>query len=575
MRDGLISLFLGIAALALYSLGQNPEFKGDDSYLYPASFAAITDALHSLDFSSVTAFGTSLFQLAGWIGCSPRHASIPALFHALFYAACTGLKIPFSLTLLQVPVTAISTATVLLLYRLLRRSLQASRGISVAGALMLMLSPVFTATSRGLATYFLPFAVFSTLLALLAMDALNREGRPRWWMGIALAQVLLSDIIGFVTLPLLLFAVVAAGPDWKKSLGRLCSIPIVTPVIMTVILLVLGNWLAYIKGATTPLMILLGEHGTHLSQGSPTIRSPVFLAECLTLLMGIMLPVLVPVGLLVWWKAGKPLRIGWLTAFGFLGTLVYGMIFYAMTPERVFVKHCYQLYLLLPVLLLILALVRLMHHDIRHGRYAAAGLLTVLLLFEGLACLTYIAKVPASPWNRVFERNSHGTVVRNEGTKAAGYVVRQWIECLWRQNPNQPITLTCNRYDMSFAIFSGLNAEEKGWSFVPEFGPDRPLSQKTNPSLPSELGIAPGKEPDRVYLLDLGGRSGLLRHIIRSSSPGITQVQVFVRPPTGSFTPPLPPGELNLEALEARYDRDYNRYSDYFPRRFARGSAAK
>ncbi|MEI8121203.1 MAG: hypothetical protein WCI20_04070 [bacterium] len=575
VRDGLICLILGLTAFALYTLGRNPEFRGDDDYLYPASFALITDALHDLDFSSVTAFGTSLYQLAGVVACSPRHAPLPALLHAAFYAVCTEIQAPFSLSLLHLPVGVISAASVLLLYGLLRRNLQASPGPCVAGALLLMVSPVFTATSRGLATYFLPFAVFSTLLALLAMEAMNRNDRPRWWMGFALAQVVLSDVIWFVTLPLLLVASVTAGPGWRNSLGRLRSAPVAVPVIMTVALLLLGTWLAHTKGLATPLTILLGEHAPRISHGSPAIRSPVFLAECLSLLMGIMLPLLVPAGLLVWWRAGKPGRPGGLTTFGLCGTLAYGTLFYVLSPERVFVKHCYQIYLLLPLVILIMGLVGLLQQRIPPGRRAAAGLLTVLLFFEGLACVTYIWKVPVSPWSRVFERRSSGTVVRNEGTKAAGYVVRRWLECLWRRDPHTPITLASSRYDMSFAIFSGLNAEEKGWVYVPEFGSDRPLVARIRPTLATELGLVPGEDADRVFLIDAGGRAELIRHPIRSGSPGSAQVLVLVRPPEGSFTPPFPPGELNRENLEARYDRDFNRYTDFFPRRFARSPFGK
>lgn len=573
VRNGLLCLLLGTAALAWYSLGRNPEFKGDDDYIYPASFSLITDALQSLDFSSAHAFGTSLFHLAGYSACSPRHAPLPALINAFFYALCDRLQVPFSLALLQFPVAAISAASVMLLFGLLRRSMTASPGRCVTGALLLMLSPIFTAVSRGTATYFLPFAVFSTLLALLALDAANRDDRPRWWLGLALAQVVLSDVIWFVTLPLLLFAFVAASPDRKKSLRRLLSVRVAGPVTVAVLLILLGTWLAYSKGLMTPLLTLLGEHGTKISHGAPAIQSPAFLAECLVLLMGVMLPLLVPAGLLIWWRAGQPFRPGWLPAFGLAGILAYGALFYGISPERSFVKHCYQIYLLLPVILLIMGLADLLQRRVRYGITVATGLLAALLLFETLACVTYIWKVPASPWSQVFKRRSSGTVVRNEGTKAAGYVVRRWLECMWRRNPHQPVALVSSRYDMSFAVFSGLNAGGKGWVFVPEFGPDRPIASRISPALLADPAIAAPGKPDRIYLMDWGGRTELLYYTLRPASPRDATVLVVVRPPDGSSTPPFPPGELSLEDLEARFDREYNRYTDFFPRRLAQGPA--
>ncbi len=571
VRHGLVILLLGTAALAWYSLGRSPEFRGDDDYLYPASFSVITDALQSLDFSSAHAFGTSLFHLAGYTACSPRHAPLPALINAFFYALCDRLHIPFSLALLQFPIAAISAASVMLLFGLLRRSMPASPGWCVAGALLLMLSPIFTAISRGTATYFLPFAVFSTLLALLALDTANRDDGPRWWVGLALAQVVLSDVIWFVTLPLLLFAFVAASPDRKKSRGRLLSVRVAGPVTVAVLLILMGTWLAYSKGLTTPLLTLLGEHGAKISHGAPVIQSPAFLAECLVLLMGVMLPLLVPSGLLIWWRAGRPLRPGWLTVFGLVGILAYGTLFYGISPERNFVKHCYQIYLLLPVILLVMGLADLLQRRFRHGITVAACLLATLLLFESLACVTYIWKVPASPWSNVFARHSSGTVVRNEGTKAAGYVVRRWLECLWRRNPHQPVLLTSSRYDMSFAVFSGLNAGEAGWVFEPEFGPHRPIGARTNPALRPDPGSAAQGQPDRIYLVDLGGQSEPLHYTIRPASPRDATVLIVVRPPDGSLTPPFPPGELSMENLEARFDREYNRYTDFFPRRLAQG----
>lgn len=86
-----------------------------------------------------------------------------------------------------------------------------------------------------------------------------------------------------------------------------------------------------------------------------------------------------------------------------------------------------------------------------------------------------------------------------------------------------------------------------------------------------------------IYLLDLTATlprdtditkltqdpSRLLRYEIRSSSPRNGMAIVYVRPTEGIMSPPIPPGAVNMEQLESRYDREYYRYSDFFPRSLA------
>jgi len=218
----------------------------------------------------------------------------------------------------------------------------------------------------------------------------------------------------------------------------------------------------------------------------------------------------------------------------------------------------------------LVALVGVVQTRFRNGAGWVVGGLAALLVLEGLACAHFVWKVPVSPWGRVFDEPAHAVMTPNQGSKAAGYVVRQWIEAAWRQDPKLPVVVHAGRYTMSFAVFSGLNAGEAGWVFHREFGPDRPLSLRP---LPPILRVPPA--PDSVYLLDVSGKAGsrvvlgdCLRYTIRPASPRNGTAVVYVRPLAG-LAPPVLPGDVEMEALEARYDRDYNRYTDYFPRRLA------
>jgi len=583
-RDWIICLILGSSAILLFCVGRNPEIQGDDDYLYVANFSMITDAILGFDLSSFKTFSANLVNLTGQILCAPRHAPLPSLISAVFYAVCYGFHVPFSLNLLHVPIAAISALSVLLLYGVLRRNKQMSRVLCCAGALLLLLSPLFVNVSRSLAAYFLAFIPFTTLIGLWGLDVLNRnDSHHRWWIGLALAQIILSDVIWFITLPVLLFAFVWAAEDRKQAMIRLLPMKVLGPVLITACLLLLGTWVAYEKGLSTPLLKLLIEHGTRLSNGSPVIMSPPYLAECLSVQMGIALPLLLPLGVVLWWIDGRHRLPGLLIAFGLIGLLIYGMIFYGLTPERIYVKIGYQIYLLLPLIIISIVLMSIIQNRSRRRSFWVAWSITILLFFEILACVNFIWKVPASPFNRIFTEWHHGTFAANQGTKAAGYLVRQWIEAAWRQNPNQPVSVYASRYNMSFAIFSGLNAAEKGWVFIPEFGHNRPIAMLSAQELFSAPQFPAHKSGHLIYLLDLATTlpretdiakltqdpPRLIRYEIRSSSPRNGTAIVYVRPMEGIMKPPIPPGVVNMEQLESFYDRDYYRYSDFFPRSLA------
>ncbi len=581
MRDWIICLLLGFSALMLFCVGRNPEIQGEDDYLYVANFSMITDAILSFDLSSFKSFSESLINLVGQILCAPRHAPLPALISAVFYAVCYGFHVPFSLNLLHVPIAAISALSILLLYGLFRRDEQIGWILCCAGALLLLFSPIFVISSRSLAEYHLAFIPFTTLIGLWGLDVLNRNNTPHWLIGLALAQIVLSDVLWFITLPVLLFAFVWAARDRKQALIRLFSIKVLSPVLITVCMLLLGSWIAYEKGLSTPLLKMLINHVTKLSTGSPIIASPIYFLECLSVQMGIMLPLLLPFGIAVWWIDGrKLLPSSLLTGYGLTGLLIYGIIFYGLTPERSSVKIAYQIYLLLPFVIISIALMGIIRNRFQRGIVWVACCMAIMLFFEILACVNLTWKIPVSPWSHIFTQWHHGTFAPNQGTKAAGYLFRRWIEATWRHNPSQPVTVHTSHYNMSFAIFSGLNVAEKGWVFIREFGHNRPITVFSAPYHQNHQESFQTRDTVQfIYLLDLTSTlpkdtdvtklsqdPRLLHYKIRSSSPRNEMAFFYVLPTEGIISAPIPPGEVNMEQLEARYDREYYRYSDFFPR---------
>lgn len=583
-RDWILCLVLGILAMSLYCLGRNQEFQGDDDYLYAATFSTITEAMVDFDFGGIKEISSGLANLAQQILCAPRHAPLPAVIHGVFYAFCHKLRLPFSADLIHLPTGAMGGLAVSLLYILLRRFTAAGRSLCCGGALLLLLSPVFTMVTRGLSAYHLTFMIASTLLALWGLLAFSRNSIPRVWIGLALAQVVVSDVLWFVTLPTLLAATIWSSRERLQTIRNLSSMKVLGSVGVTVILLLVATFVAYQKGYDTPLATLLTAHGTRINHGSPIIHSPVYLVECLSVLMGVVFPLFLLPGIVLWWLTGRPGRPGLMTSFGLVGILIYGTLFYGLSPERTFIKLCYQTYLLLPFLFIVLALLNRLGSAFPGGSTFAATTLAILLAFETLACVNFIWKIPVSPASEVFSEWLHGAVSPNLGTKAAGYLARRWIEDTWRRNPRQPVTVYASKYNMSFAIFSGLNAEERGWVFMPEFGYNRPITVIPSPTLAPLPQQAVSNIHAMVYLFDFASNPSehepgnmnqlqdttrLLSYTIRSSSPKNGVAIVYVRPPEGYGAPPVPPGDISMEALESLFDCTYNRYSDFFPRRRA------
>ncbi len=577
-KDWIICGLLFLTAFSLYGFWRNVEIQGDDDYLYPANFSLITDAFLNFRAGSVKELTSSIVTLAGQTLCAPRHAPLPAFAHAVFYAISHKCGIPFTINLMHLPSAGVSALSVALLYGLLRRNDPSRRVLSITGALLLLLSPVFTLSSRGMATYHLVFVLCSTLVSLWSLDSLHRNGRPRWWIGIGLAQGVISDVIWFITLPVLLGASIWAASDRKRALSRLASFQVVGPVALTAGTLILGTWLAYRSGISTPLAKLLTDHGTKISKGVPIIMSPSYLLESVPLLMGIAFPIIFIAGLIFWRVSRQRLSWGLLTAFGWIGILVYGTVFYALSPERHWIKLCYQLYLLLPFIAITIALLKMVSNRNAKNPATLSLIIVSLLLFEGLACVNFIWKVRVSPFPCIFEDTEHGTVNPNQGTKAAGYLFRRWAETVWTKSPKQPVIVYASGYNMSFAIFSGINAAEKGGGFYAKFGPGRPIKVLRAPKVLEIAGLQQSKIASYAYVFDLSGSpaesnvadtlvhapSQFLRYTIRPSSSRNAATVVFVRPPEGSL-PPLPQGDYSMAHLESLYDRDYHSYYDFFP----------
>ncbi len=569
-KDLLVALTLGLLAFLLYSIGRNPEFQGDDDYLYLRSFAMAHKALDLFSFAHISQFPSQVITLLKTVLSEARHAPLPLLLNGGFYHIVDILQGRFTMNLLHLPLALCSATTVALFYKILK-SQGSPRLLALSGTLALLVSPLFLMVSRGQATYFLAFIPFSLAIALISLQKINTEKAPSWWHGLGLAQVIGFDVLWFITIPVLLGGFLLVAKHWKKALVRLGSPTVYLPVLSTAIFYIAGTLILASHGLSTPLFTLFTTHAK-VAAWHPVISSPHYAFECLAILMGVSLPLWLMAAAITWIRYIRRRPLSLLTGFAICGILAYGTLFYGLTPEHNFVKNFYQIYLVVPVILMFVSFLTVLQgQQLRQRRWMIIILLGVLTT-ESLAAINYITKINTSPFASIFQDWAHGTNNPDHGTKAAGYVIRRWLNSIWEKSPQCPVYISTSHYNTSLAIFSGIGEGERGDYFTKQFAGPRPLKMAQHTNLLEDVKASLHRPLCAAIIISFSasqfhGQDLLaLNHVhyfITLQNGEV--VAVMVIPPPDSFPPPLPGGEYPLEVLEAMFDRDYHHFTDYFP----------
>jgi len=565
-KDWLIGAMLMLGSFLLYTLGRNVEFQGDDDYLYLRSFHMLHqawDQIHLLEWRLLPAqlinFGIAFMS-------EPRHAPLPVLLNAWFYHGCVGLDSKFTLNVFHLPIALVSSTAIALFYRMIRIQPGTSRSIAVFGSLLLMTSPLFTMASRGLSSYYLAFIPFSTIIAMLSLQHVSRTGSVSIWTGLGTAQVVFSDTLWFVTLPLLLASFLWATGNWRTGLARLTSPALALPLGAGILFMIAGTISMACIGKSAPFLSLLHSHAR--SHGwNPVILDPHQLFGCLAMLAGAGTLGWLGLGTILWTWKNRRLPASVPASFAVLAFLAYATLFYVVSSETRFVKNFYQIYLVTPVVLLLTCMLSFISSRRLFGRLGITALALAILTTEVLACVNYVWKLPVSPAASTFADWAHGTNNPNQGTKAAGYLMRQWMLAAWKLDSRIPANITLSRYTVSLAIFSGIGEGERGDYFRHQTGAPHKITMKIDGSLPASFRDNHDRRIGSAIILDLSGapRPDTPPYTYTLCNQGTPITVLLVYPPAGIATPPIKSGISDIEIWDKCFDQTYHAYSDFFP----------
>jgi len=597
MREKVIDLLLvgGLIGLALfvYTWHGNVEFQGDDDVIYLREHVGFTKILQGLLPALVTQPSVALAKGKALIlhFFFQRHCSAPPLLFGMCYWGMETLGIPFTLFTFHLPVCLPGVAACALFYLLLRRE-ALGRPMALLGGLLLVVSPLVVMANRGIATYFAAVIPFTQVLALLALQRPATDSRWRVRAGAAMLLVTLSDILFFVSLPVLVGAVIfregcgrTSGTAWRSWLSQLVKrlAPLGARVIVypTALAIVLALVFTHMKCALpdrfgsqwTPIFRIV----CHTSEaGLGPLFRPQILFEYLAVLLGELFPLVLVLGLVVAvLTRGKAFR-GVVGTYAVVASSAYGLVFYVLSAPAWGVKNLYQIYLAVPLVLFVLLAADSIRRATPRARPTIVGVLVLVLLSAGTSMVSYIWKVPVSVTRAPFAMSLYGTKNTNYGTKGTGMLVRALLEDLVRRDPDSRVDVTvlrCPRWT-SLVTFAGLN-----WSaeyYRARFGA-RGISVDQGPNQKSAIREAAGAAPTCV-LLDVRTHGEGAPHTEQLKEPGALQSAVqfdimgaestiatlLVRGlPRDSL--PLPPGPYPLAELEETFDRRYRALDDFIP----------
>lgn len=343
------------------------------------------------------------------------HGAPPQLYQAPLFAAMDAAKIPFRPLYGQVMITAYLALTVVLFWSCLRRA-RVSKPIAAAAVLLVACSPMLTGFSRGFGTVWLVNAAFCQVLAVYALLRL-REGRGRWFCGLALTHIIMSDPVSFLIVGPLLVAWLLPNP-WPglgKAAGfargrllmlwswKIWLLPVTAVVAVLLWNVVRARYVAAIPGEATLFVYPFVKYvaGT-AGQAHPELFGPHDWLRVAVISFGIWAPIGFPIllgaGALVRSaKATDPLLLGW----ALISSLGFGLMFYVFSypgmGSQLMAYVGYPVYTILPfATLLALAADRIASGSIWRSRLATA----CLVVFAALGLLTtvnYIWQRPLVP----------------------------------------------------------------------------------------------------------------------------------------------------------------------------------
>jgi len=576
--DMVIIILIFLGAVLLYARGINSEYQWDDDYIYSSGFVGFANILNS-------SFANKIYLL-GFL----RHGPVPSLYFGLFYNIWEGLGLPFSRNAIQFPIALLSALAISLFYIFLRLQ-KFGLGLALGGALLLLSSPIFTMASRGIATYFAAVIVFNHILGLLVISGISENKKVRIIGGLALLHISASDSLFFVTLPI--FAVAYAGRNetiefnlaflknflrgfWQNT-KDLRNWIVSGPSLLMVTFTLLTSLFSIVYGLPdTRLSSLFRSHTGEGLGGLGDIFAlthfPQRLYGYLAVDFGELFPVFFILALILLFGIYNKINKGFVFTFAFISSAGYGLLFFVLSADSFCVKNLYQIYVLIPFLLLFLFALKTLRQKSNPYKIIAGLILVAAIITSGLATASYVWKKPYAFSYSIYQGIIHGTNNPNYGTKALGFIARESLTAIWDANPEQAINLYIKNNNTSFQIFSGLNNIQY---FQRRYGRTPPLNIIAINEIPTSNDLKTIKNQDKevkLFILiydkfvneDLGdlpnykiiGDQGIVGTIFVLSKD-----EALIKNLANSVTIRA----YTISELEKKFDEKYRKLGDYYP----------
>jgi hypothetical protein len=590
-------LALVCLALVLTTVDQGGEFFRDED--------------HDLTFRSMLyafAFEPLPSALPWWVALKERIANVA--YHSVFfrhgafpfflgggtYAVLERLGVPFGYATLQLPNALLGVATVGIFYRLLRRERIDIRVAALCTGLLIV-SPIYLAQARGIATFMWTGIAFLQIFFLWSMQGLDATPRRQWPMALAIVLLLMGDAIFYL---FLLAAFVAfalrdsrfppkvAHLSWKALSAGFA--PLRSWIILVPLTLGVGvhAW-AYTRwaflGHTVPPPLLSAIHKR--SDFYYQFPDPGDILDAMTVLLGeggLVLLALAPIAFVLYGRGPK----GALFPFAVIGGLGYITLFYVITPLGWGKVHHHQIYVLVPVLSFIALAFDRIVKDAKFGAARATALLAVGVAVSAGSAATYIFKLPLAINQPALASVSFGSKRPTYGVKAAGFLVREYIlqalkngdATSFNMTVYEPATAPVDP-DRSAHGFRIYHAPVRQYAAVLDggafFAAKRGIRPEFRVSILDREAPTPGAAAPAAVLPDCPTTFCV------AVSPGETgtvmretyTILVKGNPRGTVFLPSAKVGHVAAEAHEATalgdvFDRKYTKRSDYFANPFAK-----
>jgi hypothetical protein len=572
-----IPVLIFLCGLFAFMYKRNVEWQGDDDYLLFCASAVYSNLqLIPDEFSStgLVRFGQRTIKPFLYA----PHNIMPALAYGLFYRILDWCGVPFSTATIHLPIALLSALSCSLFFLLLVRTGLATF-IAMMGALLFLLSPLFAMASRSATTSWGPSVLLSQLLALLALHHLSDRKFSKILAGLALLNVVLTDNLFFLTLPMLAAVYALRDAPIGSTLSSPKNLPrslwqntqplraktIFLPATLMAAWWIVSTFYALIADRVgiwhpiTPLCRLTPH--THRDFGTPGLFTPLVLPDYMALLGGeAFLYVFLAAIVLYFMVVRKPIKgVAW--SYAVIGGLAYAALFYAVTSHSWERKNLYQIYVLMPFMLLFLLICQTLIREYPRYRFVMYGILCLLVVSAGAGHLSYVYRARLSLSKTAYADWIHGANCPNDGSKALGYLVRRTLEAKLARDPAQPVRLSVYNganylHVTSLAVFSGLM--DNGVYFEKKYGIKPPVTvEKLKEFQPRGLRFG--------AILDLrrsDNDSGESKYSVTLDGELIAALVVL--PAIADEALPRP-GTYDLHFLEEKFDAAYRSLEDYYP----------